>query len=249
MKLTILRFDAIESTNTEALNQAKRGADEGLCVVARRQTAGRGRHGRVWISPENAGLYFSIVLRPKIEMRFFPLITLMAAIAVHDALETLYDFACDIKWVNDVHVQGKKICGILSEAAETKKGAAIVVGIGINLKSSNFPPEIAEIATSVEAETKTAPDAEILLQKLTANLSQYYELLGGASGAEKIRTQWSRRSSYAVGKSVKVTTENEIISGTTRGIETDGALRVETESGEIRVVRAGDVENLRTVER
>jgi BirA family biotin operon repressor/biotin-[acetyl-CoA-carboxylase] ligase len=247
MNFTVLRFDTIESTNTEALNQAVRGADEGLCVVARQQTAGRGRHGRVWISPEDAGLYFSVVLRPKIEMRFFPLITLMAAIAVHDALETLYDFECDIKWVNDVHVQGKKICGILAEAAETKKGAAIIVGIGINLKSSNFPPEIAEIATSIEAETKIAPDTEMLLQNLTANLSQYYDLLGGESGAENIRTEWTRRSSYAFGKSVKVTTENEIFSGATRGIETDGALRVETENGEIRTVRAGDVENLRIV--
>ena len=247
MNLTILRFDTLESTNTEALNQARRGANEGLCVVARQQTAGRGRHGRVWNSPASAGLYFSIVLRPQIEMRFFPLITLMTAIAVHDALETLYDFSCDIKWVNDIHVGGKKICGILAETAETKKGAAIIVGVGINLKSINFPPEIAEIATSIEAETKTAPDAEILLQNLTANLSHYYDLLGGASGVEKIRTEWARRSSYAFGKLVKVTTENEIISGTTRGIETDGALRVETGNGEIRVVRAGDVENLRTI--
>ncbi len=245
MNFTILRFNTIESTNTEALNQAARGADEGLCIVARQQTAGRGRHGRVWVSPPDAGLYFSIVLRPKIKMRFFPLITLMTAIAVHDALETLYDFDCDIKWVNDIHIHGKKICGILAEAAETKNGAAIVVGIGINLKSSNFPPEIAEIATSIEAETKISPDMETLLQKLTANLSQYYDLLGGESGAEKIRTEWTRRSSYAFGKPVKVTTENEIISGATRGIETDGALRVETENGEIRTIRAGDVENLR----
>jgi BirA family biotin operon repressor/biotin-[acetyl-CoA-carboxylase] ligase len=247
MNFTILRFDAIESTNTEALNQAARGADEGLCIVARGQTAGRGRRGRLWTSPADAGLYFSIVLRPRIETRFFPLVTLTAAIAVHDALEKLYPIECDIKWVNDIHVRGKKICGILAEAAETKKGAAIVLGIGINLNSDNFPPEISEIATSVKAETGAAPDAEILLQNLTGILSQYYELLSGKSGAKKICAEWTRRSSYATGKSVKVTTENDIISGITRGIEADGALRVETETGEIRVVRAGDVENLRIV--
>ncbi|HEX8637904.1 MAG TPA: biotin--[acetyl-CoA-carboxylase] ligase, partial [Pyrinomonadaceae bacterium] len=172
MNFTILRFDAIESTNTEALNQAARGADEGLCIVARGQTAGRGRRGRLWTSPADAGLYFSIVLRPRIETRFFPLVTLTAAIAVHDALEKLYPIECDIKWVNDIHVRGKKICGILAEAAETKKGAAIVLGIGINLNSDNFPPEISEIATSVKAETGAAPDAEILLQNLTGILSQ-----------------------------------------------------------------------------
>ena len=245
MNFTILRFDTIESTNTEALNQAERGADEGLCVVAQRQTAGRGRYGRVWVSPKNAGLYFSLVLRPRFEMRFFPLVTLTAAIAVHDALEALYPIECDIKWVNDIHVCGKKICGILAETAETKKGAAIVVGIGVNLKSENFSPEIVEIATSVEAETGAAPNAEILLQNLTANLSRYYDTLGGESGAEKICREWTRRSSYADGKSVKVITETEIIRGITRGIENDGALRVETDDGEIRVVRAGEVENLR----
>src|SRR3712207_5305830 len=109
MNFTILRFETIGSTNTEALEQARRGADEGLCVVARQQTAGRGRHGRVWISEAGAGLFFSLVLRPKIETRFLPLITLMAAIAVHDALEENFALDCDIKWANDVHVGSKKI--------------------------------------------------------------------------------------------------------------------------------------------
>ncbi len=86
MNFTILRFDSIESTNTEAVRQAKIGADEGLCIVARQQTKGRGRHGRVWVSEKDAGLYFSIVLRPKIETRFLPLLTLMSAIAVADVL-------------------------------------------------------------------------------------------------------------------------------------------------------------------
>ncbi len=240
-----MRFDEIESTNTQAINQAKRGADEGLCVVARQQTAGRGRHGRTWISEKDAGLFFSIVLRPKIEIKFLPLITLMSAAAVHDTLETLYKIDCDIKWVNDIHVDGKKICGILAETCDTNKGLAIIVGIGINLKSSNFPPEIAETATSIEAETNNAANAEILLQKLTFFLSNYCDILDGANGAEKIRGEWIVRSSYAFGKSVKVVLENETIHGTTRGIEENGALRVETGSGEIRTIHAGDVTQLR----
>jgi BirA family transcriptional regulator, biotin operon repressor / biotin---[acetyl-CoA-carboxylase] ligase len=244
---TILRFETIESTNTEALNQAKRGADEGLCVVARQQTKGRGRHGRVWVSEKDAGLFFSVVLRPKIETRFLPLVTLMSGTAVHDALETLYPIDCDIKWVNDIHVSGRKICGILAETCDTPTGLAIVVGIGINLKSTNFPPEIAATATSVEAETGQIPDAEILLQKLTFLLSEYREIFYGAGGAEKIRAEWTRRSSYAFGKRVRIVLENETIHGTTQGIEENGALRIELESGEIRIVHAGDVENLRTV--
>ena len=246
MNFTILRFDEIDSTNTEALNQARRGAREGLCVVAGRQTAGRGRKGRAWISEKDAGLFFSLVLRPPLEIRFLPLVTLMSAVAVHDTLEALYPFECDIKWVNDIHVGGKKICGILAETGDSAKGLAVVVGIGINLMSTNFPPEIADTATSVEDETMETPDSEALLQKLTFFLSLYCDILYGADGAARIRDEWTRRSSYAFGKPVRVALENETIHGITRGIETSGALRVELETGEIRTVTAGDVENLRS---
>jgi BirA family biotin operon repressor/biotin-[acetyl-CoA-carboxylase] ligase len=246
MKFTILQFETIDSTNTEAANQAKRGADEGLCVVAGQQTAGRGRYGRTWISPENAGLYFSIVLRPRIETRFLPLLTLMCAAAVYDSLVGLFKINCDIKWANDVHAGGKKICGILAETTETPKGLAVIAGIGINLKSTNFPPEIEKIATSIEAETGNFPDAEILLQTLTRFLSEYYDLLQSDGGAEKIRAAWAEKSSYFSGKSVKVLLENETIYGTTRGIEENGALRVETSSGEIRIIHAGEVEKVRS---
>ncbi|MDQ6785749.1 MAG: biotin--[acetyl-CoA-carboxylase] ligase [Acidobacteriota bacterium] len=244
MNFTILRFDSLESTNTEAANQAKRGANEGLCVVAEQQTAGRGRHGRNWISEKDAGLYFSIVLRPKLEMRFLPLITLMSAVAVYETLNEL-GLKPDIKWANDVHIDGKKISGILAETCETNLGLAVVVGIGINLKSSNFPPELKEIATSVEQETNQTPDTEKLLQTLTRQLSTFCAILYGESGAEKIRQEWTQRSSYAFGKQVRAVLENETIRGATRGIETDGALRVETANGEIKIIRAGYVERLR----
>jgi BirA family biotin operon repressor/biotin-[acetyl-CoA-carboxylase] ligase len=246
MNFTILRFDELESTNTEALNQAKRGADEGLCIVARRQTAGRGRHGRVWFSEKNAGLYFSIVLRPKIETRFLPLITLMTAVAVYETLATFH-LKPDIKWANDVHVNGKKISGILAETCETPMGLAVIVGIGINLKSSDFPPEIANIVASIETETGAVVETEILLENLTANFDEFYRILNGENGAENIRRAWAQRSSYFSGKKVKAALENKTIVGTTRGIEENGALRVELETGEICIIHAGDIENLRQI--
>lgn len=246
MNFTILRFDELESTNTEALNQARRGAEEGLCVVARRQIAGRGRHGRIWVSEKDAGLYFSVVLRPKIETRFLSLITLTTAIAVYETLKT-FNLNPDIKWANDVHVNGKKISGILAETTETLIGLAVIVGIGINLKSSDFSPEIADIAASIENETGKTPDFERLLENLTANLKKFYQILNREKGAENIRRLWSERSSYSYGKPVKVALENEIFTGSTRGIEENGALRVELETGEIRIVQAGDVENLRRI--
>jgi BirA family transcriptional regulator, biotin operon repressor / biotin---[acetyl-CoA-carboxylase] ligase len=247
MNFTILRFDTIGSTNDEALRQAKLGAPEGLCIVAEQQTQGRGRYGRVWHSPAGAGLYFSIILRPKIETRFLPLITLMTAIAVHDTLEKTFDLDCDIKWANDIHVRDKKICGILAETCESDFGLAVVVGIGINLKSTNFPPELKETATSVEAETGVAPNIEVLLKALTENLLSNYEILQSVGGSEKIRQDWSRKSSYSFGKPVQVSLENETFSGKTLGIELDGALRVKTDTGEIKTVRAGNVEKLRRI--
>lgn len=244
MNFTILRFDELESTNTEAANQAKRGAGEGLCVVARLQTAGRGRHGRTWISEKDAGIYFSLVLRPKIEPRFLPLITLGSAVAVYETLRR-FGLNPDIKWANDIHVEEKKICGILAETCETKLGLAIVVGIGINLKSSAFPPELKETATSIEAETSQTIDVDKLLETLTHSLSIYCEILYGAGGAENIRREWTKRSSYAFGKQVLVRLENETIRGATRGIEADGALRIEQADGAIKTVRAGEIEKLR----
>src|SRR5918911_2070958 len=97
---TILRFESLPSTNTEAARQAAIGAAEGLCVVAREQTAGRGRQRRAWVSPKDAGLYFSIVLRPRMEARAWPLITLAAALAVADALSEAFGLKADIKWPN-----------------------------------------------------------------------------------------------------------------------------------------------------
>ena len=129
----IQRFDSIGSTNLEAMSQARAGAPEGLCIVARQQTRGRGRLERSWQSPADAGLYMSLILRPKFEINMWPLITLMAALAVHDALMRACALQADIKWPNDLCVDDRKLCGILAETVETASGPAAVVGIGINL--------------------------------------------------------------------------------------------------------------------
>src|SRR6266700_6166504 len=109
---TIVRFDSLASTNTEAAQRALQGAPEGLCVVAEEQTAGRGRLQRDWVSRKGAGLYFSVVLRPRFAQSAWPLLTLMAAVAVHDALLDSCSLETDIKWPNDILVNEKKICGI-----------------------------------------------------------------------------------------------------------------------------------------
>ena len=245
MNITILKFDSLESTNTEAIEQVKRGADEGLCVIAYEQTSGRGRHGRTWVSKKGDGLYFSIALRPKLAVEFLPLITLMTAVAVYDSLKDLYDLRPDIKWSNDVLVNKRKICGILAEAVETSKGLAIIVGVGVNLTSRGFPEELIDSATSIRDETGKSVETEELTESLTKFLTYFYTVLHEENGPLLIRKEWEKRSTYFEGKAVRVSLENESFQGTTKGLEQNGALRVLCKNGDLRIIQAGDVERLR----
>jgi BirA family biotin operon repressor/biotin-[acetyl-CoA-carboxylase] ligase len=241
----ILHFDSLPSTNLEAAKLAAEGAPEGVCVVAGEQTAGRGRRQRQWVSPLDAGLYFSIVLRPQFDPSLWPLLTLMAAVAVHDALLAACSLQTDIKWPNDILVDDKKLCGILAETVDTPSGRSVVIGIGINLTQSAFPTELETIATSVEAATGANPALANILDALVRRLATHYDVLNKAGGDAEIIRAWCMRSSYCQGKVIRVTDGNETLVGTTRGLERDGALRVETDDGEIRVLRAGDVSGVR----
>jgi BirA family biotin operon repressor/biotin-[acetyl-CoA-carboxylase] ligase len=244
----ILRFESLPSTNLEAATRAIAGAAEGLCIVAAEQTAGRGRLQRHWLSPKNAGLYFSIIVRPTFEQSLWPLLTLMSAVAVHDALLDACGLETDIKWPNDLLVNGKKLCGILAETVETPLGRAVVVGIGINLTTNSFPPELETVATSVAAAAGQSPALDVVLEALVRFLSSNYEALKRFDGPAKTIRAWCARSSYGEGKLIRVTETNKSLVGTTRGLERDGALRVETDDGEIRIIRAGEVMAIRALQ-
>src|SRR5215510_2621097 len=230
----VLRFESLPSTNTELSRLASEGAEEGVSVVADEQTAGRGRLQRAWSSPKGAGLYFSILLRPKIATNYWPLITMMAAVAVYDALGDACRLQADIKWPNDLLSGERKICGILAEAIETPSGRAVIVGIGINLTPGTFPE-----ATSVSEAAGLQPDREAILAAVLSALARWYSLLGQSSGREKIVAAWSSRSSYATGKMVWVKNGDETWQGTTCGVEPDGALRLRTINADIKLIRAG----------
>jgi BirA family biotin operon repressor/biotin-[acetyl-CoA-carboxylase] ligase len=244
MKPRVLRYESLPSTNTEVARLASEGAEEGLAVVADEQTAGRGRLQRAWSSPKGAGLYFSILLRPKLAPDRWPLITFVAALATGDALLEAASVQTDIKWPNDLLANERKICGILAEAIETPTGRAVVLGIGINLTNQAFPDELVNIATSVVHESGRPAEREAILTALLHALARWCSLLQEPDGAEKIAAAWSSRSSYATGKLVQVTNGAETLQGHTRGIENDGALRLETAQG-IQLIRAGDVTSVR----
>lgn len=242
---TILHFDSIDSTNLEAMRQAKGGAAEWLCIIAREQTRGRGRLERSWHSPKDAGLYLSIVLRPQFELARWPLINLAAALAVHDAIFRTGDLKVDIKWPNDVCVRDRKLCGILAETVETEMGTAAIVGIGINLHDESLPPELQPHATSLRSATGTDINRDLLINELLKALAERYDVLQTDGGGEHIIREWCANSSYAFGRMVRLSLGDENVVGVTRGLESDGALRIETAGGKMKIVRAGDVTSLR----
>ncbi|MBX3296083.1 MAG: biotin--[acetyl-CoA-carboxylase] ligase [Acidobacteria bacterium] len=247
MNIRILTYDSLGSTNTEALEMARKGADEGLCIIAREQTAGRGRHGRTWVSEQEAGLYFSIVLRPSLPPESLPLITLMAGVSVHETLSEL-GLSPDIKWVNDVLIDEKKISGILAETTMTDKGLAVILGIGINIRRTNFPPELADRAMSIEdsvSHPEQVPSSAQLATTLTDAIRHFYAQLTAPGGPEVTIGEWRSRSSYYSGKRVSVRSFGEMLTGTTEGLEPNGALRLRKSDGDIVVIQAGDVEQLR----
>jgi len=164
---------------------------------------------------------------------------------VSDALVRACSLKPDIKWPNDVCVNDRKLCGILAETIETPSGPAAIIGIGINLKSAVLPDHLSQTATSIEEVTHGEPDTERVLSELLRAFGERYDVLQSRDGFEHTIREWCASSSYAYERRVRVSLENETFTGTTRGLDRDGALRVETGDGQIRIVRAGDVTALR----
>lgn len=169
----------------------------------------------------------------------------MTGVAVSDTLQEL-GVKPDIKWVNDILVNEKKISGILAETVETPTGLAVVVGIGINLTPGNFTNEIVETTTSIENEAGKKISSDEIAEILTRYLIYFYDLLSQEEGRVGILRDWQKRSSYFSGKSVRVTLTDNVIEGITDGLEGNGALRVKTADGSVKIVQAGDVTRLRS---
>jgi BirA family biotin operon repressor/biotin-[acetyl-CoA-carboxylase] ligase len=244
---TILRFDELASTSDQARALALSGASEGISVVARKQSAGKGRQGRTWSSPIDEGLYLSIILRPQIPAAQACLIPLASAIAVSETLR--YDFvtAGDIKWPNDILVNRRKICGILTESAiENGLLQFVILGIGVNIAQKEFADELQALATSLFLETHKNFTPEDFLQPLLARLNTWYPL--ALWQPETIIDRWQQLSSYANDCPVRIISGETICEGITRGLTAGGALVLELANGERREIVSGEV-SLRKAER
>ncbi|MDY7081862.1 MAG: biotin--[acetyl-CoA-carboxylase] ligase [Halobacteria archaeon] len=225
-------YDEADSTNAVAEEEARDDAPEGTVVVAEKQTAGRGRREREWSSPPG-GVWMSLVLRPTMPPRDASVITLIAAVAVARALETV-GAEPSIKWPNDVMIGDRKVCGILTEMqADAERIDYAVVGIGLN---ANIEPPI-EKSTSLRNEIGDVNRAS-LVASILAEFDELYD-----APHDEILEEWRSRSS-TVGREVRVEMPNETVEGEAVGVDSTGALRVKTAEGE-RVVTVGDCEHLR----
>ena len=226
------------STNDEAAAWARAGAPAGAVVTAETQTRGRGRLGRAWHSPPGAALYFSTVLRPALPpMKAVPL-TLAAGVALAETAAR-FDVAPSLKWPNDLLLDGKKAAGILTESAvQGGRLEHVIVGIGVNLNVEQFPPELAGIATSLHRARGRVVDRAELAAILCERLEVWYERFMAGSLADVVAA-WKSFAPF-FGKRVEVALGAERVAGLAEDLDEDGALRLRTEQGILRVM-AGEV--------
>jgi BirA family biotin operon repressor/biotin-[acetyl-CoA-carboxylase] ligase len=240
----VMYFPSVPSTNDVAATLARSGQPEGAVVLAEAQTRGRGRRGREWHSPAGGGLYVSVVLSPGKRDRdgvgrATRLLTLAAGVALAEAIETATGFAPDLKWPNDLYVGRRKLAGILAEAIGVTTSDPVVLGFGINVAATAFPPALRDRATSLESELGRSVDRALLFGESLARLARRYnDLLEGRFDA--ILDAWRSRAPGGSGARIRWESADGVRSGVTAGIDDEGALLV-TAEGRLERIVAGEV--------
>lgn len=239
----ILSYNIVDSTNSIAFSLAEQGLPEGTVVFAEGQKKGKGRLGRSWISPKSKGIYLSLILRPKIAPNKAALITLLAAVSCAETIRKICGLPTQIRWPNDILVNSKKVCGILTEM-DLQNGAVkfVILGIGINVNTpvSKLPSG----ASSLKEEAKQAKFSRIeLARQLLRQFDREY-LHFKHKGSAKLITEWKNLSALS-GKRVKVFFAHKTIEGLVQDIDEQGALIVRLDSGFKQHVLAGDIVKVR----
>ena len=242
----VLVYKTIDSTNTEAKKLAVAGASHGTVVLSEEQTEGRGRRGRSFFSPNGNGIYMSLILRPNLNVQDSVLITTAASVAVSRAIKKVTNLDTQIKWVNDLYMNGKKICGILTEAVtdcDTGCIDSIILGIGINfsLKSNRIPEELKHTIGSLY---ETKPDHLTRNQLCAEIITQVLDLcqqLSDRTFLEEYKTK-----SLVIGQHILILGNTIQESGIAIDINSSGGLIVQMDSGEIRTLNSGEI-TIRTI--
>ncbi|GLB57968.1 biotin--[acetyl-CoA-carboxylase] ligase [Cytobacillus sp. NCCP-133] len=235
--------ESVDSTQKIAHRLAYEGAAEGTVVIAEEQVSGRGRMDRRWYSPKSTGVWMSVILRPNIPPPMAPQLTLITAVAVVQAIEDLTELTPQIKWPNDILMNGKKVTGILTELqADADRIISIIIGIGINVNQQldDYPDELKNIATSLSIEKGEKLSRAELIKIILGKLENLYKLYLD-KGFYPIKLLWE---SYAVsiGKNLTARTITGSIYGKALGITDDGVLMIEDSSGKIHHVYSADIE-------
>lgn len=234
-------FDTVESTNKTAKELALDGECSGSVVIANSQTKGRGRLGRTFYSPDDSGIYMSVILKPDADANSYSIITVAACVAVFRAIYNVTGIKTSVKWVNDLFLNSKKICGILTEGIydiESGRIGTAIVGIGINISTEDFPEEIKDIAGSLAVKGKNF----ILRNRLIAEiLNELMVITENESLANKDFIKEYRENSFVVGKEITVHAGNRSFSAVAVDIDHNGNLVIENEDGSIQNLSYGEI--------
>lgn len=226
-------FEEIDSTNNEAKRMALDGTDEPVLIAAVRQHAGRGRMGRSFYSPAQTGAYFSILYPIRTPLCGAVSVTGAAAVAVMRAIRTLTGKQTQIKWVNDLYLDGKKICGILTEAVTVGAQTHLIVGIGVNLSTREFPEELIATAGSLG---DASPSRTVLIAEIWRALRPFLD-----DPTDRMWLDDYRAHSCVLGRQIVWTCDGEARTGIATGINGDGELEVADSSGKTSILRTGEI--------
>ncbi|MFL6448973.1 MAG: biotin--[acetyl-CoA-carboxylase] ligase [Bryobacteraceae bacterium] len=227
-------FRSIGSTMTEASRLSRDGAPHGTVVLAEEQTAGLGRMGRSWTSEPEVGIYCSVILRLALPPAQLPVVSLLIGLATAEAIQSATGIACDLRWPNDVLVNGRKVAGVLAHLAET----CIVAGIGINVNNTSFPPDLRSPATSLRLAAGREVPREPVLLSLFESINSLCDLLT-TKGPPEILKAFAAASSYVWDQRVCV--EEDGGTGTTAGLDENGFLLVRMDDGATRRIASGGI--------
>lgn len=240
---TIHFHETVSSTQQIAKELALNGAEHGTIVVCDEQKEGRGRMVRKWHSPKGTGIWISIIIRPEIPLQKTPQLTLLTAVAVLQSIREETNLDVKIKWPNDLLVNGRKVCGILTELqAEENRVESVIIGIGINVNQNedDFPSELQNKATSLKIEKNQKVNRASLIQKLLLQmellLNRYLE-----EGFEPIKKMWETNA-VSIGKSITARTLQGNYTGLALGINDEGVLLLQKSDGEIIEIYSADIE-------
>ena len=241
--LKVFVFDQIDSTNSEAERRLAMGEETPFVILARQQNAGRGRLGRVWHSAQNGNVYSTFAFRPEVSPTRMALFTLWMGVNLCECLNALCRIQCGVKWPNDLHIDGKKIAGILTEARmETDQVRDVVLGVGLNLNSqaADWPEELRQVATSLRERTGRPLDVNRTLAAIAGRIMIAYRQFLDDDHRALLKDRWPRYDTLR-DKPISLLQGDAHISGIARGIDLSGALVIEREDGTRYHARAGEV--------